>query len=146
AGSDFNANYVVNISANTNSGTNGSGVSYTLIQLNASNGNISSGHYDVNDTGTVGQASLTGAYALASNGNITGSFTVNGVALPFSMYLASPNFGYYLDLRTTVVGGGNIYAQNSSVTSNAAWAGSYATRQFGYFITGGSLGPGTSTS
>ena len=44
--SDFNGSYVVSASANT-----GAGVSYALIQLNASGGNVSSGYYDVNDTG-----------------------------------------------------------------------------------------------
>ena len=85
----------------------------------------------VNDTGTVGQASLSGAYSVASNGRVSGSFTENGVALPFSMYLISPSQGYYLDERTSAVGGGNVYAQSASVTSNADWAGSYATKQFG---------------
>ena len=51
ASTDFNGRYVINTSANTNSG-----VSYTLIQINAAGGNVSSGYYDVNDTGTVGQA------------------------------------------------------------------------------------------
>jgi hypothetical protein len=146
AGSDFNGSYVINTGANTQAG-GGSGVSYTLIQMNASGGNVSSGYYDVNDTGTVGQASLSGAYNLASNGRINGSFTVNGVSLPFSMYLFSPSQGYYLDQRTTAVGGGNVYAQASGVTSNAAWAGSYATKQFGYFIgSAGVILPANSTS
>lgn len=147
AGSDFNGSYVVSTGASTQTGINGSGVSYTLIQFNASGGNVSSGHYDVNDTGTVGQASLGGAYSLATNGRISGSFSVNGVSLPFSMYLISPSQAYYLDQRTTAVGGGNVYAQASSVTTNAAWAGSYATKQFGYFVAAGPLIlPANSTS
>ena len=124
---------MVNTSANTEHGSV-LGVSYTLIQFNASARSVSSGHYDVNDTGTVGQASLSGQYSLASNGRVNGSFTVNGVALPFSMYLFSPTQAYYLDQRTTAIGGGNVYAQSASVTSNADWAGSYATKQFGYFL------------
>lgn len=142
ANSDFNGNYVANISANTPAG-----VSYTLIQFNASGGNVSSGHYDVNNTGTVGQASLSGAYSLNSNGRISGSFNVNGASLPFAMYLVSPSLAYYVDERTSVIGGGNVYAQASAVSTNAAWAGSYATKQFGYFIlVGGGLVPGNATS
>ena len=130
ASSDFNGNYVVNTSASTNAG-----VSYTLIQFNASGGNISTGHYDVNDTGTVGQASVTGAYTFNANGRISGSFTVNNVALPFAMYLVSPTQAYYLDERTTIFsGGGNVYGQSGDLTDNAGWAGSYATKQFGYFV------------
>jgi len=143
---DFAGSYVVSTSANTNS-VPGGGVSYTLIQLNANNGNISSGHYDVNDTGVVGQASLTGAYNLNPNGRIRGSFTVNGTAsLPFAMYLFSPTQGYYLDERTSASGGGNIYGQSSSVGTNAAWAGSYATKQFGYFITSTGILPSNATA
>ncbi len=142
ANTDFNGSYVVSTSANT-----AAGVSYTLIQMNASGGSVSSGYYDVNDTGTVGQASLSGAYSLSPNGRISGSFTVNGVSLPFAMYLVSPTQAYYLDERNTAVGGGNVYAQSGSVTTNAAWAGSYATKQFGYFVTnGGFITPGNSTS
>ena len=136
ASSDFTGSYVVSTGANTQTG-GGTGISYTLIQFNASGGSVSSGYYDVNDTGNVGQASLSGAYSVASNGRVSGSFTVNGVALPFSMYLISPSQGYYLDQRTSAVGGGNVYAQSASVTSNADWAGSYATKQFGYFVAAG---------
>ncbi|MGB8885828.1 MAG: Ig-like domain-containing protein [Candidatus Korobacteraceae bacterium] len=146
ANSDFNGGYVVNTSANTEHGSV-LGVSYTLIQFNASASSVSSGHYDVNDTGTVGQASLGGQYSLASNGRVNGSFTVNGVALPFSMYLFSPTQAYYLDQRTTAIGGGNVYAQSASVTSNADWAGSYATKQFGYFLpSSGLILPANSSS
>jgi hypothetical protein len=144
ANSDFNGSYVVNTSANTSAG-----VSYTLIQFNASSGNVASGYYDVNNTGTIGHAPVTsGSYSLAANGRISGTFTVNGSAsLPFSMYLVSPSQAYYLDQRTTAVGGGNVYGQASSVTSNAAWAGSYATKQFGYFIgTSGLILPANSSS
>jgi hypothetical protein len=141
ANTDFTGSYVVSTSANTQAG-----VSYTLIQFNASGGSVSTGYYDVNDTGTVGQASLSGAYSLASNGRISGSFTVNASSLPFTMYLISPTQAYYLDLRTSAVGGGNVYAQSSAVTTNAAWAGSYATKQFGYFVVGGAVTPGNSTS
>jgi hypothetical protein len=49
ANTDFNGNYVVSNGANTSAG-----VSYTLIQFNAAAGSISSGYYDVNDTGKVG--------------------------------------------------------------------------------------------
>jgi hypothetical protein len=62
------------------------------------------------------------------------------------MYLISPSHAYYLDQRTTATGGGNVYAQGSSVTGNAAWAGSYATEQFGYFIVAGGIRAGNSTS
>ncbi|HTV65789.1 MAG TPA: hypothetical protein VMD98_09300 [Bryocella sp.] len=142
ANTDFTGSYVLNTSGSTQRG-----VAYILIQLNASNGSISSGYYDVNDTGVTGQASLTGAYSLASSGRINGSFTVNSSTLPFTVYLSSPTQGYYLDLRTNVIGGGNIYGQSSGVTSNAAWAGSYATKQFGYFVaSNGTIGPLTSTS
>ena len=141
AGSDFNGSYIVSSSANTQAG-----VSYTLIQLNASGGNVSSGYYDVNDTGTVAQSSLTGAYSVAANGRINGSFSGSGVSLPFSMYLISPTQAYYLDQRTGATGGGNVYAQGPSVTNDAAWAGSYATEQFGYFIVGGAIRAGNSTS
>ncbi len=141
ANTDFNGSYVVSTGANT-----AAGVSYTLIQFNASAGSVSSGYYDVNDTGKTGQASLTGAYTLAANGRISGSFTVNASALPFSMYLVSPTQAYYLDERTTAVGGGNVYAQNAAVTTNVAWAGSYATKQFGYFVVAGAVLPGNSTS
>jgi hypothetical protein len=129
AGTDFSGSYVISTSANTPAG-----VSYTLIQINASGGSVSSGYYDVNDTGTVGQASLSGAYSVGSNGRVGGSWSVNGVGLPYAMYMVSPSAAYYLDERTAVIGGGNVYAQSANVTSNSAWAGSYATKQFGYFI------------
>jgi hypothetical protein len=141
ANSDFTGNYVIATSANTQAG-----ISYTLMQLNALNGNVSTGFYDVNDTGAVGQSSLTGAYTLAANGRISGSFTLSTFPLPFTMYMISPTQAYYLDLRTNATGGGNVYAQSSAVTTNAAWAGSYATLQFGYFIAGGVILPGNSTS
>ena len=141
ASTDFNGNYVIAASANTHAG-----ISYTLIQLNASNGNISTGFYDVNDTGTVGRASLTGAYNLASNGRLSGSFTVTTSSLPSSMYLVSPSQAYYLDQRSNAVGGGNVYAQSSAVTSNADWPGSYATKHSGYFIANHVVLPGNSTS
>lgn len=141
ANSDFSGNFVISTSANTVAG-----ISYTLMQLNASNGSVSTGFYDVNDTGVVGQSSLTGAYTLSANGRISGSFTVSNFPLPFTMYMISPTQAYYLDLRTNAVGGGNVYAQSSAVTTNAAWAGSYATLQFGYFIVGGVIVPSNSTS
>jgi hypothetical protein len=141
AGTDFNGSYVINTSANTPAG-----IAYTLMQLNASGGNVSSGYYDVNDTGAVVSTPLTGAYSLASNGRISGTFVAGGVSLPFSMYLVSPSQGYFLDERTIAVGGGNIYAQSSAVTSNADWAGSYATKQFGYFISSGGILAVNSTS
>jgi hypothetical protein len=140
-GSDFNGSYVVSNSANTPSG-----VSYTLIQLNASGGNVSSGYYDLNDTGTVSKGTLSGAYNTAPNGHINGSFNASLATLPFSMYLISPSQAYYLDQQTTLTGGGNVYAQGSSVTSNAAWAGSYATEQFGYVIVGNMIRSDNSTS
>lgn len=145
ANSDFSGGYVINTSANTQT-VPGGGVSYTLIQMTASNGSVSSGYYDVNDTGTVGQANLTGAYSLNSNGRISGSFNVNGAGLPFAMYIYSPSQGYYLDERNTAVGGGNIYGQNSAVNTNSAWAGSYATKQFGYFVTAQTIIPGNATA
>lgn len=141
AGTDFNGSYVVNSSANTVAG-----VSYSLIQFNASGGSISTGYYDVNDTGNVGNTSLTGAYSVASNGRVSGSFTATPLTLPFAMYMISPSQAYYLDERTVAIGGGNVYAQSSAVTSNTAWAGSYATRQFGYFISALGIQPGNSTS
>jgi hypothetical protein len=141
AASDFSGNYVVSTAANTRAG-----VSYTLIQLNASSGTVSSGYYDVNDTGMVSQSTLTGAYSLDSTGHITGSFSITGAVLPFSMYLVSPTQAYYLDQRTNATGGGNVYAQSSSVASNAAWAGSYATNQFGYILVGGVIRAANSTS
>jgi hypothetical protein len=123
------------------------GVGYILVQMNATNGSISSGYYDVNDTGQVGQSGITGAYSLASNGRINGSFVFNNAMFPFTIYLSSPGLGYYLDLRTNIVGGGNIYSQSSGVTANSAWAGSYATKQFGYFISSnGTILAGNSTS
>jgi hypothetical protein len=134
APTDFNGSYVINSSANTNAG-----VSYTLIQINASGGNVSSGYFDVNDTGSIGSAALSGSYSLSSNGYITGTWNVSNASFPFAMYLFSPAQGYYLDERTSAVGGGNIYAQSSAVTNNAAWAGSFATRQFGYFLMNGVL-------
>ncbi len=134
AATDFNGSYVINSSANTNAG-----VSYTLIQINASSGNVSSGYFDVNDTGTQGSAALSGSYSLSSNGYITGTWNVSNASLPFAVYLFSPTQGYYLDERTNAVGGGNIYAQSGSVTTNAAWSGSFATKQFGYFIVSGLL-------
>jgi hypothetical protein len=137
ASTDFTGSYVINTSANT-----AAGVSYTLIQINPSGGTVSSGYYDVNDTGNVGQANLSGSYTVSSNGYINGSWSVNGTSLPFGLYLISPTQGYYVDERTNAVGGGNIYAQSGTVTSNADWAGSYATKQFGYFLaTGGGLSP-----
>jgi hypothetical protein len=141
AASDFNGSYVINTSANTSAG-----VSYTLIQINASGGNVSSGYYDVNDTGNVGQASLSGAYSLSSNGYVKGTWNVNSVGLPFGLYLSSPASGYYVDERTSAVGGGNISAQTGSVTSNSAWAGSYATKQFGYFLTNGVINSGNASA
>ncbi len=131
---DFNGSYVINSSANTNAG-----VSYSLIQINASGGNVSSGYFDVNDTGVQGSAALSGSYNLGSNGYVTGTWNVNNASLPFAIYLSSPTQGYYLDERTNAVGGGNIYAQSGTVTTNAAWAGSFATKQFGYFIVNGLL-------
>jgi hypothetical protein len=139
--SDFNGSYVVSSSANTLSG-----VSYALIQFNASGGSVSSGYYDVNDTGRIAKATLTGTYMVASNGHISGSFSTSLLSLPFSMYLISPGKAYYLDQQTTGSGGGNVYAQASSVTTNAAWVGSYATEQFGYFLSGGMVRPNNSTS
>jgi len=134
AATDFNGSYVINSSANTNAG-----VSYTLIQINASSGNVSSGYFDVNDTGNQGSAALSGSYSLSANGYVNGTWNVSNASLPFAIYLFSPTQGYYLDERTNVVGGGNIYAQSSLVTTNAAWAGSFATRQFGYFLVNGLL-------
>lgn len=125
----FNGNYVVNTSANTQAG-----ISYTLMQFNASNGAIASGFYDVNDTGTIGQSSLSGSYTAAPNGHLSGSFSVSGSALPFTMYLVSGTQAYYLDLRTNAIGGGNVYAQNLPTTTNSAWVGSYALQQSGYFL------------
>lgn len=125
----FNGNYVVNTSANTQAG-----ISYTLMQFNASNGGIASGFYDVNDTGTIGQSSLSGSYTAAPNGHLSGSFSVSGSALPFTMYLVSGTQAYYLDLRTSAIGGGNVYAQNLPTTTNSAWVGSYALQQSGYFL------------
>ncbi|HLI64226.1 MAG TPA: hypothetical protein VKV05_12570 [Terriglobales bacterium] len=141
ATSNFSGSYVVSTSANTSNG-----ISFTLIQFNASGGNVSSGHYDVNDTGTVGQASLSGAYSVNSNGRIGGTFNVNGASLPFAMYLISPGRAYYLDERTSATGGGNVYIQASAVTSNAAWAGSYATKQFGYVVTAVGILPNNASS
>lgn len=62
------------------------------------------------------------------------------------MYLFSPSQGYYLDERTSAVGGGNIYGQNSAVNTNSAWAGSYATKQFGYFVPNGVILSGNATA
>ena len=139
ASTDVAGNYVVSTGANLSNGAI-PGVSFTLIQFNASGGNISSGHYDVNNSGTIGQASLTGSYSVSSIGRVNGTFNVNGVGLPFAMYLISPTRGYYLDERATAVGGGNVYGQGANVTSNADWAGSYATKQFGYVVgTGGAI-------
>lgn len=138
---NFSGSYVINTSANSNAG-----VSYTLISINASSGNVSSGYYDVNDTGTVGQASLSGAYTLSSNGYVKGSWTVSPVSLPFALYLSSPTSGYYVDERTSAVGGGNITAQTGTVTSNSAWAGSYATKQFGYFVANAGIIPGNASA
>ncbi len=140
AATDFNGSYVISSSANTNAG-----VSYTLIQINASGGNVSSGYFDVNDTGVQGSATLSGSYSLNSNGYITGTWNVSNASLPFAMYLFSPTQGYYVDERTNAVGGGNIYGQSGSVTSNAAWAGSFATRQFGYFLINGLLNNNNAT-
>ena len=134
AATDFNGSYIINSSANTNAG-----VSYTLIQINASGGNVSSGYFDVNDTGNQGSAALSGSYSVAANGYINGTWNVANAGLPFAVYLFSPTQGYYVDERTTAVGGGNIYQQSSTVTTNAAWAGSFATRQFGYFLVNGLL-------
>ncbi len=136
----FSGPYVISTSANTQSG-----ISYTLMQINVSNGNISSGFYDVNDTGTVGQSSLTGAYTADPNGHLVGSFTVSGSTLPFSMFLVSGAQAYYLDQRNNAVGGGNVYAQSVAVTNNAAWSGSFALRQNGYFVSP-IITPGNSTT
>lgn len=140
-GSNFSGNYVISISDNT-----AAGVSYTLMEFKASSGSAANGAYDVNDTGAVSTSSLSGAYSLSGNGYINGTFNVSSGALPFSMYLVSPTQAYYLDLRTNAVGGGNVYAQASAVTSNADWAGSYATKQFGYFVTNIGISPANSTS
>jgi hypothetical protein len=141
ANTSFTGSYVVNSSGNSTLG-----VAYSLIQFNASNGSVSTGYYDVNNTGIVASASLNGAYSLNANGRITGTFNVNGASLPFTIYLVSPTAGYYLDLRSNVVGGGSLYGQSSGVTTNAAWAGSYAIKQFGYYIVGGIISPGNSNS
>jgi hypothetical protein len=135
----FGGPYVISTSASTQAG-----VSYTLMQFNASNGNISSGYYDVNDTGKIGQSSLTGAYTGDSTGHITGSFSVSASTLPFTMYLVSGSQAYYLDTRTNATGGGNVYAQSTAVTTNADWVGSYALRQSGYFLV--PLTPANSTT
>ena len=130
---------MINTSANTSAG-----VSYTLIQINASGGTVSSGYYDVNDTGNVGQAYLSGSYDRQfGNGYVKGTWNVNerGTSVRTVSELTYP--GYYVDERTSAVGGGNITAQTGTVTSNAAWAGSYATKQFGYFLTNGVINSGT---
>ena len=114
-------------------------MSYSLIYINASGGGVSTGYFDVNDTGVQGSAALSGSYSLGSNGYITGTWNVNNASLPFGLYLFSPTQGYYVDERTNAVGGGNIYAQTGSVTTNAAWSGSFATKQFGYFVVNGVL-------
>ena len=141
AATDFNGSYIITSSANTNAG-----VSYTLIEINASGGNVSSGYFDVNDTGVQGSAALSGSYSLSSNGYVTGTWNVSNASLPFAMYLFSPTQGYYLDERTNAVGGGNLYAQSGSVTTNAAWAGSFATKQFGYFLVNGLLNNNNASS
>jgi hypothetical protein len=77
---------------------------------------------------------------------VKGTWNVNNVGLPFGLYLSSPTSGYYVDERTSAVGGGNITAQTGSVTTNAAWAGSYATKQFGYFLTNGVINSGNASA
>ena len=138
---DFNGNYVVNTSANTQAG-----VSYTPIQLNASAGSISTGFYDVNEHRCCG--TVVADRNLQCGRQRAPQWFVHGkrccAAVQHVHDLAEP--GLHLDLRTNAVGGGNAYAQSSGVISNVAWAGSYATLQFGYFIANGIVTPGNSTS
>lgn len=142
AASDFSGSYVIATSARSQSGA-----SNALIQISPANGNIPNGYFDVNDTGTFSSSFLSGAYALSSNGYVTGTLNASSTSLPFSMYLVSPTQAYYIELQTTTSGGGNAYAQNKTVaTSNAGFAGSYADEQFGYFTAGGIISPGNSNS
>ena len=141
--SDFQGNYIIASSASSQTG-----LSNTLVSISASSGSIPTGYLDINDTGNFSSLNLTGAYSLNSNGHIGGTLDGSITAFPFSMYLVSPTQGYYLDLLTTESGGGTVYAQDriAAMLGKAAWAGSYATEQYGYFTGGGVISPGNSTS
>src|SRR5271165_4606253 len=151
--SDFNGQYVIASSANSQTT-----VSSMLMDIDPSGGNVANGLIDINNTGSVSTANLTGAYSLSSTGYVVGTFnailnTVLGpeeTAFPFSMYLVSPTQAYYLDLRTQVqgktdlegvTGGGMVYAQTGILIGNSAWVGSFTTRQFGYSTNGGVVSP-----
>jgi hypothetical protein len=143
AASDFNGNYVIASSASSPGALAGS-----LALIGAAGGNIPGGYMDINSTGAFNSYNLTGAYSLSPNGYVNGTLNTPGATFPFSMYLASPTQSYYLDLRTSISGGGTAYAQNVTlVTSGAlAWAGSYTVEQFGYYTGGGVISPGNTTT
>ncbi len=143
AASDFNGNYIIASSASSTGALTGS-----LMLIHAVGGNIPGGYMDLNSTGTFNSYNLTGAYSLSANGYVNGALNTPAAAFPFSMYLVSPAQAYYLDLRTDISGGGTAYAQNVTLveSGNLAWAGSYATEQFGYYGASGVISPGNSTT
>jgi hypothetical protein len=157
--SDFTGQYVI-----ANSATSPTTVASMLTEIDPSAGNVPAGIIDINMTGTVSSANLTGAYSLNSSGYVTGTLSAvlnpldpldTTIVLPFSIYLVSPSQAYYLDLRTQVQGkidfegvsgGGVVYKQSGPLFSNAAWTGSFTTRQFGYNTNGGNFSPAITTS
>jgi hypothetical protein len=158
ADSDFDGRYVIAFSADSQ--TTGSNA---LLEIDASGGNFDNGYIDINDTGTVNSATLTGTYILASNGHVDGSFNtvfllmnayVN-VTFPFSTYLISPTEANYLVLRTQrpvqndfegVTGGGIVYAQPAGVPYSVQWAGGYAIELVGNLTANGIISQGNSAS
>ena len=142
ASTDFNGSYVINTSANTNAG-----VSYTLIQINAAGGNVSSGYYDVNDTGTVGQANLIGhlqrELERLRDRHMEREWCRLAVwAVPDSRRLRATTW-MSAPARSAAA---TSTRKVRSVTSNADWAGSYATKQFGYFLANGVVNPANASS
>jgi hypothetical protein len=143
AASDFNGNYIVASTASSTGAFAGS-----LALISAAGGNIPGGYMDINSTGTFNSYNLTGAYSLSTNGYVNGTLNTLAGAFPFSMYLVSPTQAYYLDLRTDLSGGGTVEAQNMTLVTegNFAYAGSYATEQFGYYVASGVISTGNSTT
>ena len=125
--------YVLSAAALTQAGK-----SFTAMQFSSGGtGSISSGTYDVNDTGntTLG-AAVSGAYSVDSSGRISGTFNANGNGFPFALYAGATGEFFYLDERTSAVGLGTVYAQTSTGSGNTSLAGSFAFDQNGYLNVG----------
>jgi hypothetical protein len=93
---------------------------------------------DENDAGTLSQQSSAGTYALGTNGNITGFFTLNGFSQPAlsgaSVFLYRNNTGYFVGSDPHVTSG-VIEPQTGAPFTNGSLSGS---------LQGGSFMPATS--